>query len=246
VSAALPGSASTSASAPPPAPAASAVAEAPSAARVGSEAEVVLDRYLGEPSDGAKHEAVKHVLRGMCVPPGRRDLQGIVAAHLASGEPPEDASNAAWLRRRSALLLLKPCLDAHLDGPYVDLVVNYHRAELAHRNGEAILALDSLVGLRPALRPELERWARLHAPLAASSNDCHALNGVAWSVLLRFGVLREGMPFAEAVTVLGPGGEVARPTGEHVWYVTTPCHVNPQLTIETRGDLVQQIRIGAS
>jgi hypothetical protein len=170
----------------------------------------------------------------------------LVAAHLASGEPPTGAPVAETLRRRNALFLLEPCLEAHLDGPYVDLVVDYHRADRAHNEVEAIVALGSLLSMRPALGPELERWARLNAPLPAYSNDCHAMNGTAWDLLIRLRVLREGMPVASAVAILGPPSDVRASTGEHLWYVPSGCHVNPWLALETRGNVVRRITRGSA
>jgi hypothetical protein len=61
----------------------------------------------------------------MCAPPGRTDLQLLVAAQLGGRDPPPTAPAAEHLRRQNALYLLRQCLERGLDGAYVDAVVDY-------------------------------------------------------------------------------------------------------------------------
>ena len=220
-------------------PSTSAASEIIDASVAGSDPRAVVERFLRDPSDQAKNQAVDRVLKPMCVPPGRSELQMLVAAHLAGATPPEDAGPAERFRRENALFLLKPCLEARLDGPYVDLVVDYHRART---EVGAMRELGELVDRRPALAPELVRWARANVQLPPYSFQCPTGRTVtAWSLLIKLGVLVPGMPVASAIAILGPPSNVDASTGDHVWIVASGCHVLTHLAIETRGGVVVRI-----
>jgi hypothetical protein len=59
-------------------------------------------------------------------------------------------------------------------------------------------------------------------------------------------VIRQGMPIASAVAVLGPPSRIDPQTGLHVWYVDAGCHINPQMALETRGNAVTRIVLNSA
>ncbi len=102
--------------------------------------------------------------------------------------------------------------------------------------------MGSLLRMRPALRPEVEPWARIHGRVPPYSRECNRTIGLAWRLLVELRVLRDGMPLASAIEVLGPPSSVLPETNEQAWFVPGGCHVSQRVVMETRGDIVRHMK----
>ena len=190
----------------------------------------------------------------------RAAAEGRLAKRMTSSDAADGAAATQLVKlledddldlRRAARELVRARLGAKIGGDYLARLGGVLRGDLTppdektpdRQPGKAIfdtLAYLELATADEATKADLIAWARQHAKLTRPSDGVRA-PFPAWHALLSLGILRDGMPLAEAVMVLGP--PTTRTATRIEWYAESPMHVNPSLGAELRGDALSTIHV---
>src|SRR5262249_33192896 len=133
-----------------------------------------------------------------------------------------------------------------IDGPYLKGLAEWELEAIASRStksgvhGRSVTLGVEQVTVYLALHPDDEAMRKKLVDAAEGScrlDGPHVLRiSEAWSILIRQGVLHDGMTVEEARAILGAPTREGKDYLE--WYVSTPRHVNPSLSARmTNGKL---------